>query len=47
MQASLTPTELRAVLADIGATPAAVDTLLAGLDEATLTTARCGWALVS
>lgn len=40
MQASLTPTELRAVLANIGATPAVVDTLLAGLDESTLTAAR-------
>jgi hypothetical protein len=36
VQASLTPTELRAVLADIGATPVAVDTLLAGLDEPAL-----------
>jgi hypothetical protein len=36
VQTSLTPTELRAVLADIGATPVAVDTLLAGLDETAL-----------
>jgi hypothetical protein len=37
--ASLTDTELRAVLADIGATPAKVDALLAGLDEVALHTA--------
>jgi hypothetical protein len=36
VQTSLSPTELRAVLAAIGATPATVDTLLAGLDEPTL-----------
>ena len=39
MQAFLTTTELRAVLADIGATPAAVDTLLVGLEETALDTA--------
>jgi hypothetical protein len=34
--ASLTPTELRAILADIGATPAAADALLTGFDETAL-----------
>jgi hypothetical protein len=36
VQAPLTSTELRAVLADIGATPAAAAGLLAGLDETAL-----------
>jgi hypothetical protein len=42
VQVSLTPTELRAVLADIGATPVAVDTLLAGLEEPALHAASDG-----
>ena len=36
MQVSLNSAELRAVLADIGATPGSVDALLTGLDETAL-----------